>query len=136
MTRKGGPWAAQLRPAPAVKAPGSTIRNKRERETFNLAHLAWRAGAVSDFYFGRRSPEDSTIVWSVGEREYDAGELDAVNAHLTGACFEAGIRSLGFGELWCGYRAMWLETHAGERITERWDGVRVVLERERATVAA
>src|SRR5207253_21314 len=96
MTRQG---SAKLRPTP-IRA-GSKVR-----AVYDLAHLAWRAGGIGSWHYGKRSPEDSTVVWVIDGVEYDAKDLLCVSAVIDAACSQAGIAHVEFGESWCGYRSV------------------------------
>src|SRR5437016_2041724 len=105
-----------------MRARPTPIRaGSKARAVYDRAHLAWSAGAVSDFYFGRRSPSDPVVVWLVDRVEFDGKDLAGVAAALDAALMRAGIADAVFGPSWCGYRSLHVTYADGSRLTERYD---------------
>jgi hypothetical protein len=98
---------------------------------YDRAHVTWRAGAISDWYYGKRSPSDPTVVWLVDGIEYDGRDHAGVGGAIDRAFARAGIASASFGAAWCGYRSLEVTYGDGSRLTERYDSTtcRVVLDR-------
>ena len=115
-----------LRPAPKItpKVKGTAS----EKQVYDRCHLAWRAGIVSDWYFGKRSPSDPTVVWSLNGHEYPKGEHGQVAAELERLFGQYHVASLAWGERWCGFLAVEVTYTDGSRAVERYDGQRKVLE--------
>jgi hypothetical protein len=111
MTGKG---SVKRRPTP-IRA-GSKVR-----AIYDSAHLTWRAGAIRAWHYGRRSPEDPTVIWVVDEIEYDAKDLPGVAAAIEDACQKAGIAHVAFGDAWCGYRSVTVTYLDGTVVVERFD---------------
>lgn len=105
----------------------------KNRAAYDLAHAAWRAGAIKDFRYGRRSPSDPTVVWSVDGREYGDKDHAQVTEHVLRELDAEGIASVALGESWMGYRSMTTTYLTGMATTERFDGSRIV--RSVSTVA-
>ena len=128
MTPRG---SLKLRPTP-IRA-GSKVR-----AVYDQAHLVWRAGAIRSWHYGKRSPEDSTVVWVINGIEYDAKDLPGVSAAIDAACSRAGIADVVFGDAWCGYRSVTVTYVDGTCWVARFDSATGVVVRERiaAEVAA
>lgn len=122
-----------MRARPTPLRAGSKARNIYDR-----AHVAWRAGAISDFYYGKRSPSDPIVVWMVDGIERDSKDLAGVAAAIDLAFSRAGIADATFGESWCGYRSLLVTFADGCRLTERYDAAagHVVREHTAATIVA
>ena len=101
----------------------------REREVYSLAHLAWRAGAIADFYVGRRGPSDPTVIWVLDGVEYDRPALGEVQDELDAALDDAEIETVETVGQWCGYRELRIEYADGHEVRERYDGRQLVRER-------
>jgi len=110
-----------------VKA-GPTRLTTREREVYDQAVLAWRAGAIADFYFGARSPRDATVIWTLEGVEYLRDALEDVGADLEAALDEAGIEAVEHLGRWCGYPELRVEYQDGHELRERYDGLQLVRE--------
>jgi hypothetical protein len=118
-----------------MRARPTPIRaGSKARAVYDRAHVAWRAGAIGSWYYGRRSPTDPAIVWLVDGVEYDGKDLAGVAASLDAAQARAGIAHAAFGKAWCGYRSLHIVFAHDSRLTERYDAVigRVVREYEHA----
>jgi hypothetical protein len=111
-------------------------RGSKVRAVYDLAHLAWRARAISDFYYGKRSPSDPTAIWTIDGTEYPSDDLDAVRSAVLSALARAGIADVSPGGSWCGYRSLRVSFADGSRLIERFDGTRVVVERSNVRMAA
>jgi len=109
-----GNGTAKLRPTPI--RVGSKVR-----AVYDSAHLAWRAGAIRSWHYGRRSPEDQTVVWVIDETEYAAKDLPGVSAAIDAAMSRAGIAHAAFGNSWCGYRSLTVTYLDGATFVERFD---------------
>ncbi len=105
----------------------------RTRAVYERAHVGWRCGAVDDFYYGRRSPSDPTVVWYIDEVEYDVKDLVGVGAAIDVALIRAGIVEASFGSAWCGYRSLLVTYADGSCLTERYDSTVGRVVREYAT---
>lgn len=105
-----------LKPAPGYRS--KVTGSKLARETYDAAHLAWRAGLISDFYYGRRSPVDATIVWRLNGHELELPEMAAA---LERRRADMGIMSIAWGEWWVGYRSVTVTYRDGSSVTERYD---------------
>lgn len=123
-----GNGTAKLRPTP-IRA-GSKVR-----AVYDRAHLAWRAGAIGSWHYGKRSPEDLTVVWVVDATEYDAKDLPGVSAAIDAAMSRAGIADASFGDAWCGYRSLTVTYVDGTCSVERFESAAGVVVRERVTAA-
>lgn len=123
-------------PAPArpfrFKVPGGT----KATDTYAELVKAWRAGAVSDFYYGTRSDTDPTLIWIVDGVTFAKTDLVGVRDRISGLCARAGVVSIAFGATWFGYRALVVTFTSGVVVTQAYDGVRVVETAERAAVAS
>ena len=106
-----------MKPTP-IRAGG------KARAIYDRAHVAWRAGAVGSWYYGRRSPTDPEIVWLVDGVEYDGKDLVGVTTAIDVAFCRAGITDAIFGESWCGYRSLHVTYVDGSRLTERYDAAK------------
>ncbi|HEY5011434.1 MAG TPA: hypothetical protein VIK61_01855 [Acidimicrobiia bacterium] len=126
-----GNGTAKLRPTPI--RVGSKVR-----AVYDRAHLAWRAGAIRSWNYGKRSPEDSTVVWVIDGTEYDAKDLPGVASAIDAACSRAGVAHAVFGDAWCGYRSLAVTYVDGAGWVERFDSAIGVVVRDRvaAEVAA
>lgn len=98
------------------------------RETYELAHAAWRAGALAEFRYGARSKDDPTIVWTIGSTEFAqknyAGVVQAIRSRLD----DYGIANVELGATWCGFRECIVTYETGAVAVQRYDGVRVVID--------
>ena len=62
-----------------MKSRPTPIRaGSQARKLYDRLHLGWRAGVLDSWYYGRRSPTDSTVVWQVDGVEYDGNDLAGV----------------------------------------------------------
>ena len=93
----------------------------KARKTYDRVHIAWRAGAIESWFFGRRSPSDQAVVWLVDGVEYDGKALAGVATAIDVAYSRAGIADAVFGDAWCGYRSLHVTFADGSRLTERFD---------------
>jgi hypothetical protein len=120
------------------RRPTRIRAGSKARAVYDRAHLAWRAGAISSWYYGRRSPEDSTVVWLLDGREYQPKDLAGVSAAVEAAMSRVGVSDAAFGDVWCGYRSVVLTYLDGTVVVERFDSTAGVVVRERvaAEVAA
>lgn len=108
-----------LAPAPAFKY---RVGRKAETELYDQCHLAWRAGLISSWYFGRRSPQDPTIVWEINGAELPAENIART---LESARWDAGVHAVAWGSWWCGYHGLIVTFSDGRVVTQSWDqGVR------------
>ncbi len=114
----------KLRPTP-IRA-GSKVR-----AVYDRTHLAWRAGAIRSWHYGKRSPEDPTVVWVIDGTEYDAKDLPGVSAAIEAACSRAGVARAVFGDAWCGYRSVSVTYVDGAGWVERFDSTAGAVVRER-----
>jgi hypothetical protein len=115
-----------------MKARPTPIRaGSKARAVYDRAHVAWRAGAIDSWYYGRRSPTDPTVVWLVEGIEHDGKDLTGVAETIDMAFSRAGIAETAFGDAWCGYRSFHVTYADGSRLTERYDASigRVIRER-------
>ncbi len=106
-----------LRQGPKVKVcqvPGGA----KCKATYDACHLAWRAGLISDWYYGRRSPSDPTVVWELNGREL---EREAVESELGRLREAMRVVSLAWGDWWCGFRAVVVSYADGSSVEERYD---------------
>lgn len=116
--------------------PGSPVRFKyhallkagKVRDTYELAHAAWRAGALSEFRYGARSKEDPTIIWTIGHTEFAQKDYAGVVLAVTESMGRRGIVALELGESWCGYRSLEITYSTGARSVQRWNGHTMVIE--------
>src|SRR5947207_146272 len=119
------------------RARPTTLRHgTKARAVYDFAHLGWRAGAISDFYFGKRSPSDPTVIWTIDGTEYPNDDLECVRSAVLSALTRAGIAAVSLGESWCGYPSLSVSFTDGSQLVERFEAGHVVVERSRATVAA
>jgi hypothetical protein len=116
--------------------PTSIRAGSKPRKLYDRAHLAWRAGAISDFYYGRRSPSDPIVVWLVDGVEYDGKDLAGVASAIDVAFSRVGIADAVFGDAWCGYRSLHVTYTHGSRLTERFDASTGHVVREHRTAGA
>jgi hypothetical protein len=107
----------------------------KARAVYDRAHVAWRAGALSSWYYGRRTPSDPTIVWLVDCVEYDGKDLAGAAAAIEVAFSRAGIADAAFGAAWCGFRSLHVSYADGSRLTERYDSAKCRVVREYDTAA-
>jgi hypothetical protein len=121
----------KLTPAPAPKRH-KHLGNAKVRAVYESAHLAWRAGAIADFYYGERCPGDATIVWRINGLELAKTAGAEVAALVADAMTARGIVSAAFGETWCGYREVRVTYSNGVTYVERCDGNRVVVDEIRS----
>src|SRR5438128_12081166 len=118
-----------------MKSRPTPIRaGSQARKLYDRLHLGWRAGVLDSWYYGRRSPTDSTVVWQVDGVEYDGKDLAGVAAAIDVAFSRAGITDATFGDAWCGYRSFHVTYADGSRLTERYDAAigRVLCEHDTA----
>jgi hypothetical protein len=119
-----------------VRSRTTPIRvGSKARAVYDRAHIAWRAGALSSWYYGRRSPSDPTVVWLIDRIEHDGKDLAGVAAAIDAAFSRAEIADAMFGDAWCGYRALHVTYADGSRLTERYDTARGCVVREHAAGA-
>jgi hypothetical protein len=122
-----GNGTAKLRPTPI--RVGSKVR-----AVYDQAHLAWRAGAIRSWHYGKRSPEDPTVVWVIDGTEYDAKDLPGVSVAIEAALSRAGIAHAEFGDSWCGYRSLTVTYVDGTGSVEQFDSTSGVVVRDRIGV--
>jgi hypothetical protein len=103
---------------------GTSVKARGVAAVYQDLHLAWRAGLISDFYYGQAGPDDLRTVWRVDALELEdskdarkrvlavVAENRAVNA----------ITSIEHGPQWCGYRAVIVTYSDGRQAIERWNG--------------
>lgn len=101
--------------------PTTLRRGSKVRAAYDLAHLAWRANALSDFYYGKRSPSDPTVVWTIDGTEYSSDDSEGVRSTVLSALARSGIADVSRGESWCGYPSLRVSFTDGARLTERYD---------------
>lgn len=104
-------------PAPAFKyrvSGGAKIV-----DLYDQCHRAWRAGIIDSWYYGRRSPDDPTIVWELNGIE---GEPSTIGAQLAARVADAGVVSLAWGRTWCGYRELVVVLTNGVTVRDRYNG--------------
>ena len=99
---------------------------KRDRVVYDVLHAGWRAGYVWDFYCGKRSPSDPTIVWRLDGVEYAHEDRAQVLADAEALREAAGVAAVAVGDTWCGYAAVTVEYYDGRTWTEHYNGVRLV----------
>lgn len=114
------------------KVPGGT----KATDTYAELVKAWRAGAVSDFYYGTRSDDDPTLIWIVDGVTFAKGDLAGVRDRIMGLCARAGVVSIEFGAMWCGYQALVVTFTSGVVVTQAYDGVHVTETAERVEIAS
>lgn len=101
-------------------------KGSKTRQAYDHAHKAWRAGAIDDFYYGRRGPGDNSIVWRFNGVEFDKRE-DAVIVDLVDEALRRnGIESVEFGDKWVGYPALIVNYTNGDTRVDEFDGRRIV----------
>jgi hypothetical protein len=115
--------------------PTSLRAGSKARYIYDRAHVAWRAGAISDFYYGKRSPSDPVVVWMVDGIQFDGKDLTEVAPAIDAAFARAGIADAAFGESWCGYRSLLVSYVDGRTFTDRYDAAVDHVVREYMTVA-
>lgn len=112
----------KLCPAPAPAFRYKVKGGRAVVALYERCHLAQSVGIISDWYGpGRRSVDDSTQIWTVDGIEYGAHELERIGAHLTELTRAAGVKDLGWGEQWCGYRGVWVRFADDTLVETRWD---------------
>lgn len=118
-----------------AKNTATRIGAGKNRSAYDLAHAAWRTGAIADFYYGRRSANDSTVIWQIDGLELGAKDHAQVVLRVTAALTRKGIASVAFGPAWCGYRSVIVSYANGATATERYDAAtgRVVIESTNAS---
>lgn len=123
-----------LKPAPKPRTIGYGLK-PADRKLYDRATLLWRAGAIADYYCGRRSPDDPTPVWRIDGAEWDmtpGAKGSDVRPDIARALDRAqsarGITAVEWAGQWCGYRQVRVTFTNGTRVTERYDGTRVVLD--------
>src|SRR5205807_10213455 len=89
--------------------PTSVRAGSKARAVYDFAHVAWRVGAITSWYYGKRSPSDPTVVWRVDETEYHRDDHEGVLGAIAAAYAHACIARAWFGSSWCGYRALVVE---------------------------
>lgn len=134
-TTKGAPW--RLTAAPALTGRPKVTGSAKVKATYEACHLAWRAGLIRDFYYGKRSPSDYTLVWRVDDVEYAAADLDAVNGELGRRRRAHQVADIAWGGWWCGFREVIVTYASGAMAVERWDSTlgRKVVETVEAVAA-
>lgn len=113
----------------AVKR-ATSVKAARVREVYELAHLAWRVGAIDSWYYGQRSPADPTVIWAVDGQEWEADTAGraAAKISLEAALDGRQVANIEFGDSWCGYRSVEVTYKDGGKVRERYDGTAVVVE--------
>jgi hypothetical protein len=124
------------RAAPAKLRPTPIRAGTKVRAVYDRAHLAWRAGAIRSFHYGKPSREDSAIVWRVDGVEFDAKDLDRVAAAIDAAMTRAGVVDARFADSWCGFRCVVVTLADGSRWVERYDSTARCVVREHITLEA
>lgn len=123
-------------PAPArafrFKVPGGA----KAVDTYGELVKAWRAGAVTDFYYGTRSDDDPTLIWIVDGVTFAKSDLAGVRDRISGLCARSGVTSITFGAMWCGYQALVVTFSSGVVVTQAYDGVRVTETATRSELAS
>lgn len=107
-----------------MRRKGTTPKGP-DRMVYDRCHVAWRAGLISGWYYGKRSERDATIVW---ELEGVETSRDALHAELESRYETAGIASIVWGPSWVGFRSLVVTYADGSQLVQRWDGARVVIE--------
>lgn len=110
------------RPYRRIIRRGTSVKARKVKEVYDLAHLAWRAGALSDFYYGQHSPENPAIVWRIDGHELDGKALAEAKALVNAALRRHRIQELKFGPSWCGYVGVEVTYDTGETIREQYNG--------------
>ena len=78
----------------------------------------WRAGLISGWYYGRRSPSDPTVIWELNGREVEAESIAPELARIRAGY---GVTAVEWGATWIGYRAVVVTYSTGQVATERYD---------------
>lgn len=110
--------------APAV-APAFRHKvggGKKVTDTYAEVYAAWRAGAVTNFYFGTRADDDPTIVWQIDSAEYAKTDTVGVKAAVASRLADAGIASVTVGPEWVGYPTLTIEHTNGTTTVESYNG--------------
>lgn len=126
----GGRNGYVVAPAPAFRY---RIKGAKNVETYDMLHLAWRAGVIEGFYFGTRSETDPTLVWQINGNEIEREHVSEALAH---ACLAAGVKTLTWGAWWCGYRGIKVRFSTGLVVEQSYNGLAVVEQVTPAEVAA
>jgi hypothetical protein len=117
------------------RRPTRIRAGSKARAVYDSAHLAWRARAIGSWYYGRRSPEDSTVVWVIDGIEYEPKDLAGVAAAVDAALSRAGVAGAAFGDAWCGYRSVTLTYLDGTVAVDRFDSTVGMVVRDRVPTA-
>lgn len=117
-TGKTPNYVTKLAPAFRHKVPGGV----KATRLYTELHHAWRAGVISDFYYGKRSPSDPTVVWEVDGVEFGKDALQAVGVALASALRDAGVVRITLGESWCGYPTLLTTFEDGTVLTDAYNG--------------
>ena len=98
---------------------GTSVKSKRIGEVYQGCYRAWRAGAIREWYYGRRSPSDPTIVWEVNGVEVPRELV----AETVAECVQrAGISAVVIGPSWCGYPSMTVTYQDGSVLVDSYNG--------------
>lgn len=127
MSRKGDTWKLTVAAPFKCRVPG--VKAKR---IYEECHLMWRAGLISGWYYGKRSPSDPTIVWELNGVERDG---ETILASLERIREGYGVLAVEWGETWIGYRAVTITYASGEVATERYNAATASVEIVKEAVA-
>ena len=119
-----------------ARSTATRVGTGKARAAYDLAPLAWRAGVLTDFYYGKRSPSDPTVIWSINGFELGGSDHAQVILRVTDALRRHGIGGVSFGPSWCGYRSVVVRYLTGAESIERYDGRTVVIDDSTTEVAA
>lgn len=122
MTCRDKPYRAPA-PMPAFKYRFKGA--KADKDVYDACHLAWRCGVIESWYFGRRSPQDPTVIWELEGTEIARDEIPGRLAEVRTL---HGIRSIAWGETWCGYRGIVATMSDGRQVRESYSGLEVIQE--------
>lgn len=118
------------RPYRRIVRRGTSVKAKKVAEVYELAHLAWRVGAIESFYYGQASPSDPRVVWMVDGHEWEADTAGRAAAKIAieAALDGRQIADITFGDAWCGYRSVVVTFADGGRVREHYNGWETVTE--------
>ena len=116
--------------------PTPLRRGSKAHAVYERAHVAWRSGVISSWYFGRRSPSDPTVAWMVDGIEFDRKDLAGVQAALTAAFFGQDTADASLGAPWCGYRPLHVRFVDASQLVQRYDATRARVVREYTAASA
>ncbi len=104
----------------------ATRRTPAEKAVYELAAIACRAGAIGDYFFGRRAVDDDTVIWLVDGVEYERADREAVVDDIEAALDEAEILHVETGPAWCGYSELRIVYADARMLIENYNGSHVV----------